>query len=66
VAIFMYALLSMLAQNNYSPMQPLLAALCEPVLRPIRRAIPSVAGLDLSPLWAGLLIQVLIHLPLLF
>jgi YggT family protein len=65
-AIFLYALLSMIAPSGYSPLQSLLATLCEPVLRPIRRAIPSVAGLDLSPLWAGLIIQVLIHLPLLF
>jgi YggT family protein len=39
-----------------------LAALCEPVLRPIRRLIPSVAGLDLSPLWAIILIQALLIL----
>lgn len=65
-AIILYALLSMIAPSGYSPLQSLLATLCEPVLRPIRRAIPSVAGLDLSPLWAGLFIQVLIHLPLLF
>jgi YggT family protein len=61
-AIFLYALLSMVAQNSYSPMQPLLSSLCEPVLRPIRRIIPPIAGLDLSPLWAGLLIQALLIL----
>ena len=65
-AIILYALLSMIAPSGYSPLQSVLASLCEPVLRPLRRAIPSVAGLDLSPLWAGLIIQVLIHLPLLF
>ena len=65
-AIILYALLSMIAPSGYSPLQSVLATLCEPVLRPIRRAIPSLAGLDLSPLWAGLLIQILIHLPLLF
>ena len=61
-AIFLYALMSMIAQGSYSPMQPLLASLCEPVLRPIRRIIPPIAGLDLSPLWAGLLIQALLIL----
>jgi len=65
-AIILYALLSMIAPGGYSPLQGVLATLCEPVLQPIRRAIPSVAGLDLSPLWAGIIIQVLIHLPLLF
>ena len=61
-AIFLYALMSLIAQGSYSPMQPLLASLCEPVLTPIRRIIPPIAGLDLSPLWAGLLIQALLIL----
>jgi len=52
----------LIAQGAYSPMQPLLASLCEPVLAPIRRIIPPIAGLDLSPLWAGLLIQALLIL----
>jgi YggT family protein len=61
-AIFLYALMSLIAQGSYSPLQPLLASLCEPVLRPIRRIIPPIAGLDLSPLWAGLLIQAVLIL----
>jgi uncharacterized protein YggT (Ycf19 family) len=32
------------------------------VLRPIRRLIPAVAGLDLSPLWAIIVIQALLIL----
>jgi YggT family protein len=39
-----------------------LSSLCEPVLRPIRRILPAVAGLDLSPLWAGIIIQALLIL----
>jgi YggT family protein len=61
-AIFLYALLSLIAPGGYSPLQSVLAALCEPVLRPIRRLIPAVAGLDLSPLWAIILIQALLIL----
>jgi YggT family protein len=61
-AIFVYALLSMLAPGAYSPAQSLLESLCEPVLAPIRRVIPPLAGLDLSPLWAGILLQVLMIL----
>ena len=61
-AIFLYALMSLIAQGAYSPMQPLLGSICEPVLRPIRRLIPPIAGLDLSPLWAGLLIGALLSL----
>jgi YggT family protein len=61
-AIFLYALLSLIAPGGYSPLQSLLTTLCEPVLRPIRRVIPAVAGLDLSPLWAIILIQAILIL----
>jgi YggT family protein len=61
-AIVLYALLSLIAPGGYSPMQSVLATLCEPVLRPFRRLIPSVAGLDLSPLWACIAIQAILIL----
>lgn len=61
-AIFVYALLGMIAPGTYSPVISILQSICEPVLRPIRRTVPSVAGLDLSPLWAGILIQVFLIL----
>jgi YggT family protein len=61
-AIFVYALLSLIAPGTYSPVVSILQSICEPVLRPIRRTIPSVAGLDLAPLWAGIAIQVLLIL----
>lgn len=60
-AILLYVLLSWLG-GGYSPFQPVLAALSEPVLRPFRRLIPSVAGLDLSPLWASIAIQAILIL----
>jgi YggT family protein len=61
-AIFLYALLSLIAPGTYSPAQSLLSALAEPVLRPFRRLIPPLGGLDLSPLWAIILIQALLIL----
>lgn len=61
-AIFLYAVLSMIVPGGYSPVQSLLSSLCEPILRPIRRLIPAIAGLDLSPLWAGIAIQALLIL----
>ena len=61
-AILLYAALSFVAQDAYSPGQSLLKSLCEPVLRPIRRTIPAVSGLDLSPLWAVIAIQALLLL----
>jgi YggT family protein len=61
-AIFLYATLSLIAPGTYSPAQAVLTSMCEPVLRPIRRLIPPMASLDLSPLWAGILIQALLIL----
>jgi YggT family protein len=61
-AIFLYAILALIAPGTYSPAQALLSSLCEPVLRPFRRLIPPLANLDLSPLWAGILIQALLIL----
>jgi YggT family protein len=61
-AIILYALLSMVAPGGYSPLQSVLATICEPVLRPFRRVIPPIAGIDLSPLWACILIQAILIL----
>ncbi len=59
-SIVLNAILSFVAPGNYSPAQSLLASIVDPVLNPIRRVIPSVAGLDLSPLWACIAIQALL------
>jgi YggT family protein len=59
-SIILNAILSFVAPGNYSPAQSILAALCNPVLNPIRRVIPAVGGLDLSPLWACIAIQALL------
>jgi YggT family protein len=61
-AIFIYALASMIAPGVRSPLQDLLESLCEPVLERIRNAVPAIGGLDLSPMWAGIIIQVLLIL----
>ena len=61
-AIVTYALLSLIAPGTYSPAQGLLVSLCEPVLRQFRRVIPPLGGLDWSPLWACIVIQMLLIL----
>ena len=41
-----------------SPLADVIARLCEPILRPFRRIIPLVGGIDLSPLAVLVLLQV--------
>lgn len=59
IAIFVYVLLSWVSPDGYSPVGRLLGSLVEPVLGPFRRALPSLGGLDLSPIVVILLISVL-------
>lgn len=64
IAILIYVLLSWVGQT-YSPLGALLGELVEPVLRPARRLLPPIGGLDVSPVLVLILIQaVLIALPL--
>lgn len=46
--------------NPYSPMAPLFDPLTRPFLRPIRRVVPPLANVDLSPLVLIVLLQVLL------
>jgi YggT family protein len=59
-AIFLSALLSWIA-DPYNPVSQLLAELAAPLLRPLRRNLPIMGGLDLSPLVALLLIQLALY-----
>jgi YggT family protein len=56
-SIILNAILSFVAPGTYSPAQSLLSNLCEPILRPVRKLIPPIGGLDLSPLWVCIAIQ---------
>ena len=65
VALFIYVLLSWFGDRGGNPMAELLGELIEPLLRPARRLLPPIGGLDLSPLIVILLLQAaLIALPL--
>jgi YggT family protein len=44
--------------NPHAPLAPFIHALNEPLLRPLRRVIPPVGGLDLTVLVALILIQI--------
>ena len=57
ICILVYVILSWFAQASYSPIAMLLGHVVEPVLRPARRLLPPIGGLDLSPLIVLILIQ---------
>ena len=62
--ILIRVLLSWVAVNRYGqpvdhPLVVLLYRLTEPVLAPLRRLIPPLGGLDLSPVVALILLEVL-------
>jgi YggT family protein len=44
--------------NPHAPLAPFVRALNDPLLRPLRRVIPPVGGLDMSVLVAFILIQI--------
>jgi YggT family protein len=56
-AILIRIILSWVAPGSYNPITALLTTLSEPVLRPFRRLIPSIGGLDISPIFAIVLLQ---------
>jgi YggT family protein len=49
--------MSWLSPPGYNPVARMLADLNEPLLGPARRLLPSLGGLDLSPLLVLILIQ---------
>jgi YggT family protein len=61
-ALVIYAILSWVVPAGYNPTMAILGAICEPVLRPFRRLIPPIGGIDLSVLWAMLALGVLLRL----
>ena len=56
-AILIQVIVSWINPGAYNPAVSLLYSLTEPVLRPFRRLIPPLSGLDLSPLVALIAIQ---------
>ena len=55
--LIVYAVLSWVQQGR-TALADVMARLCEPLLRPLRRIIPLVGGMDLSPLAALVFLQV--------
>lgn len=51
-AIFVRIILSWISPGQYNPATAIIGTLTEPVLRPFRRFIPSIGGMDISPIFA--------------
>lgn len=51
-AIFIHIILSWIAPGTYNPATAFISMLVEPVLRPFRKVIPPIVGLDISPMFA--------------
>jgi len=65
--IILRAVLSFVSPDPYNPMVQMLYRLSDPLLKPFQRLIPPIGGLDLSPVFAVLalqLVRVLIAAPL--
>jgi len=60
-ALLIYVLLSWFGDRRSNPMAVLLGELVEPLLSPVRRVVPPIGGLDLSPLIVILLLQAAIR-----
>ena len=62
--IFFYALiisviLSWVAPGSQNPGAQLISQICEPALAPLRRLLPNLGGLDISPIFAFLALKLL-------
>ena len=58
-AIIIQVIISWVNPGQYNPVTAILANLTEPLLRPARRLLPPISGIDLSPLLVLLALQVL-------
>lgn len=58
-AIIVQVIISWINPGSYNPVNGLLNSLTAPVMRPIQRLLPPMSGIDLSPLFALIGLQVL-------
>lgn len=60
--IIAMVILSWVGRGARHPVVPLVYQLTEPLLRPVRRVVPPIAGIDLSPLFVLIAIRFLLVL----
>jgi len=58
-AILIRVIMSWISPGGYNPILAVVHSLTNPVLRPFQRLLPSMGGLDLSPLFAMILLSAL-------
>jgi YggT family protein len=61
-AMLLYWLTSFVSPSGYAPGLRLLAQLCEPILKRVRRIIPPIGQIDFSFLWVSIAIGALLVL----
>jgi YggT family protein len=61
-AMLLYWLTSFISPGGYAPGVRLLAQLCEPILKRVRRVIPPIGQIDFSFLWVSIAIGALLIL----
>jgi YggT family protein len=61
-AMLLYWLTSFLSSGGYAPGLRLLAQVCEPILKRVRRIIPPIGQIDFSFLWVSIAIGALLVL----
>jgi YggT family protein len=61
-ALLLYWLTSVVSPGGYAPGVRLLAQVCEPILKPVRRIIPRIGQIDFSVLWVSIAIGALLVL----
>jgi len=59
-AIFIMAIASWIAPGNYNPVLSLINQIIAPVIRPIRKRMKPVSGLDLSPMVALIVLYLIV------
>jgi YggT family protein len=58
-AMIISVILSWVAQGSHNPGAELVNQICEPALAPFRRIVPSLGGLDISPILAFMVLKLL-------
>ncbi len=62
IIIFVSVILSWVNPGTYNPVTSILYSLTEPIMAPVRRLIPPLGGLDLSPIFVIIAIGALMQI----